>query len=251
MTRATHLERFFRDPTHDVLGPGCAGIACANLRQALARLGFGGDAPDFSDRYDDSLAQAVFTLQTRFGHSSRDGLCGPGTRALLARVMNTDAHRTAFRRWPDPERRNEGHAFVSYAHDDMARVKPFIALMEEWGYRIWFDGNLTAGSRWSDALEQQVTSAWLVIVFVSHVSVQSQWVLREATAANAAHRRIMPVLIDPVPADHLLATSLSPHQYLSLQPVTADGMDDVIAQRLAQALCEAHGSQFQVSSSLK
>lgn len=241
MTRYSYLERYFRDPARDVLSPGCSGVACANVRQALARLGFGGGAPDFSDRYDDGLARAVFEFQTGFGHTSRDGMCGPGTRALLARVMSTKEHRNAFKRWPDPERRNEGsHAFVSYCHDDTQRVLPFIDLMREWGYRVWFDDNLTAGSKWSDALEQQIRDAWLVIVFLSTASVQREWVLREVELADGSGCRVLPILLDTMPDAHALSTMLGQHQYLSLQPVSAGGMDDATHGRLAFALHEAH-----------
>lgn len=237
-----HLERYFRDPTQDVLSPGCSGVACANVRQALARLGFlGGIAPDFSGAYDDTLAQAVFDFQTRYGHTSRDGACGPGTRALLARVMSAPEHRQAFRRWPDPELRNEGsHAFVSYAHDDASRVLPFVRLMQEWGYRVWFDENLTAGSKWSDALEQQIREAWLVIVFLSATSTQREWVQREIALAHGASCRILPVPLDTAPLPPALAVMLDQHQYLSLRPVSAETMDDGTHDRLALALLEAH-----------
>jgi hypothetical protein len=236
-----HLERYFRDPAQDVLAPGCSGVVCANLRRALAYLGFGGGAPDSSESYDDRLAQAVFDFQTRYAHTSRDGMCGPGTRALLARVMSTEEHRKVFRRWPDPERRKDGgHAFVSYAHDDAALVLPFIELMRDWDYRIWFDENLTAGSLWSDALERQVRAAWLVIVFLSSRSAQSDWVRREIAVAAGSGRRIMPIPIEAVAAGHPLAASLAPFQYLSLRPVSASGMDETVTDRLAFALHEAH-----------
>lgn len=237
-----HLERYFRDPTQDVLSPGSSGVACTNIRQALARLGLlGGGAPDFSDVYDDGLAQAVFAFQTRFGHTSRDGACGPGTRALLAHVMSAAEHRQAFRRWPDPERRNEGsHAFVSYAHDDKSEVLPFVRLMQAWGYRVWFDDNLTAGSKWSDALEQQIRDAWLVIVFLSATSAQREWVQREIRLAHASGRRILPMPLDSAPVPPPLAAILEQHQYLSLQPISAGAMDEATQERLAVALREAH-----------
>lgn len=237
-----HLERCFRDPAQDVLSPGCCGVACANLRQALARLGLlGGGAPDFSDVYDDGLAQAVFAFQTKLGQSSRDGACGPGTRALLARVMSAPEHRQVFRRWPDPEQRHEGsHAFVSYAHDDASSVLPFVSLMQEWGYRVWFDQNLTAGSKWSDALEQQIREAWLVIVFLSATSTQREWVQREIALAQGASCRILPVPLDAAPLPPALAGMLEQHQYLSLRPVSAEAMDDATQDRLALAQREAH-----------
>jgi hypothetical protein len=237
-----HLERYFRDPAQDVLSPGCSGVACANVRQALARLGFlGGGAPDFSSAYDDTLAQAVFAFQTTYGHTSRDGACGPGTRAMLVRVMSAAEHRQAFSRWPDPERRNEGsHAFVSYAHDDTLQVRPFVRLMQAWGYRVWFDENLTAGSKWSDALEQQIRDAWLVIVFLSARSAQREWVQREIGLAHRSGRRILPVPLDGAPAPPALAAVLGQHQYLSHRPVIAGEMDDATQDRLALALREAH-----------
>ncbi|MEQ1610317.1 MAG: hypothetical protein ABL956_15325 [Hyphomonadaceae bacterium] len=84
MADGRHLERYFLDPATPVLSVGASGIACANLRQALGRLRFAPAGPDFSDRYDEALAEAVFKLQQHHHHTSHDGKCGPGTRALLA-----------------------------------------------------------------------------------------------------------------------------------------------------------------------
>lgn len=65
MNEHRHLKRFLRDKDRDVLGPGASGLACASLRQALARLDFGGGAPNFSDTYDNSLAKAMFDSRRR------------------------------------------------------------------------------------------------------------------------------------------------------------------------------------------
>lgn len=67
-------------------------------------------------------------------------------------LLSAPEHRPTFGRWSDPERRREGHAFISYARDDLANMLPFVELMREWGYTIWLDDNLTAGSKWSEEL---------------------------------------------------------------------------------------------------
>lgn len=158
--------------------------------------------------------------------------------------MSGPEQRSVFKRWPDPEQRREGtHAFISYAHDDRVRVEPFIELMRECDYRIWFDENLTAGSDWSTALEANVASAWLVIVFLSKRSVRCEWVAKEMAVADQAGRRVMPVLLDALPAAHPLAW-LDRHQYLSREPVSAGGLSDVEKGKLAEALRETHASHL-------
>ena len=124
---ATDLERYFRDPKvgDAVLASGSSGLACKNIRLALRFLDLH-DSIDFSETYDAALAGDVLRFQQAYNHTSRDGQVGPGTRRLLTRVLLEKMGEGVFKRMGDPERRDIGQVFVSYARADSGPVRSMV-----------------------------------------------------------------------------------------------------------------------------
>ena len=100
-------EHFFRDPFvgDEMIKLSAASIACINIRDALRQLGYTIHFEDNGGQeYDQALEQQVLQFQRDNNHTSQDGLFGPGTRQLLARVLFEKRGPRAFGHMRDPEK---------------------------------------------------------------------------------------------------------------------------------------------------
>jgi hypothetical protein len=102
--------------------------------------------------------------------------------------------------------------FLSYASADRARVAPLVHALEAEGLQLWWDRDIDSGQSFHKVIQQALTAAPAVIVVWTNESVQSEWVLNEASDARKRDR-LVPVLLDPVtpPLEfrHLQAADLS------------------------------------------
>ena len=112
--------------------------------------------------------------------------------------------------------------FVSYARDDLPRVKPLVGMLEAQGWSVFWDRQILPGQPWSRLIEEKLTAAKAVVVVWSHTSVQSEWVKAEAMAARE-RGILVPVRIDaaPIPLPFGLI------QTANLVPEAAGGSDDI------------------------
>ncbi len=85
--------------------------------------------------------------------------------------------------------------FVSYARDDRQLALPVIHCLEAAGYRVWWDGLLEAGERFSRTTEQALESARAVVVLWSKTSIASHWVHDEATRGRD-RKCLVPLSLD-------------------------------------------------------
>jgi adenylate cyclase len=79
--------------------------------------------------------------------------------------------------------------FVSYARSDKARVAPLVAAIEDKGWSVWWDPEITPGQEFDDQIDAEIDKARAVLVVWSPVSVSSRWVRGEAR--EAAERGIL------------------------------------------------------------
>jgi len=85
--------------------------------------------------------------------------------------------------------------FLSYSHDDISRVRPLAAALEQEGHKVWWDSHLSGGQEFADAIEKALESAHAVIVCWTAKSVRSAWVRDEAGAGRDSGR-LVPVTLD-------------------------------------------------------
>ena len=85
--------------------------------------------------------------------------------------------------------------FLSYSHEDISRVGPLAAALEQDGHSVWWDRQLAGGQEFADAIEQALESAHAVIVCWTAKSVRSGWVRDEAGAGRDSGR-LVPVTLD-------------------------------------------------------
>ncbi len=84
--------------------------------------------------------------------------------------------------------------FVSYAHQDRERVRPYVDFLKSLDFHVFWDGDVDPGSKWRDRVSKQLSSAHIVIVFWSENSVQSEQVKDEADTAND-NETLLPVVL--------------------------------------------------------
>ena len=87
--------------------------------------------------------------------------------------------------------------FFSYAREDKERVRPLIEHFEKLGWSCFWDLDIPTGHRWDAKIQKELETAKAVVVLWSNDSVQSEWVIIEATKGK--ERRILfPALLDDV-----------------------------------------------------
>ncbi|MBA3068351.1 MAG: TIR domain-containing protein [Hyphomonas sp.] len=242
--------RYFADPAapQGTLNPGARGDHCRNIQLALMILGFDENArhEPLGDQFTPNISADLKRFQAARGHTSIDGLCGPGTRALLVNTLLERAEAKAagfdpFARMQDPERRAEGSAFISYARAGRHEVARLCRLTQSWGYDAWYDADISGGERFSQTLMQRIEAAYLVLVFETAAAVTSEWVRRELECAEAAGKRILPIEIEPVGTDHALAGILMSHHRIGPAPADLEAPGSAAYRAaLRQAFRDAH-----------
>jgi hypothetical protein len=90
--------------------------------------------------------------------------------------------------------------FMSYAREDGGKVQPLINLLHAHGYRIWWDHDIDEGDRdkkWLDEIRKAIYQVGCVIVVLSPVSIDKEWVREEAEVARRRHI-LLPVIIEDI-----------------------------------------------------
>ena len=88
--------------------------------------------------------------------------------------------------------------FLSYARQDLPRVRPLVAALEGAGLTVFYDRRVPAGMEWREFIGNALAGARCALVVWTCDSVKSQWVLREAGEAQRRGMPIIPVLLDAV-----------------------------------------------------
>src|SRR5580700_2197924 len=71
--------------------------------------------------------------------------------------------------------------FFSYKREDRVSVERLVRLLEDNGFTVWWDPAIVPGERFATVIRQELDRASCVVVAWSHNSINSHWVLDEAT----------------------------------------------------------------------
>lgn len=85
--------------------------------------------------------------------------------------------------------------FLSYARDDVARVRPLAQALESAGHSVWWDQHIAGGQQYAEEIEQALESADAVVVVWTDSSCRSSWVRDEAASARD-RGSLVPVCLD-------------------------------------------------------
>ena len=111
--------------------------------------------------------------------------------------------------------------FISYAHNDLARVKPYLKMLEREGYDYWYDDSIQTGTEWQGVIASNLADCACFFAFISKSSVQSEYCLKEINYATSKNKPIAVILLDDVPLPPVLEMHLA-----SLQAVQRSKFSD-------------------------
>jgi len=125
----------------------------------------------------------------------------------------------------------QGHLFLSYAAEDRERVRAIAVALANEGWRVWWDReNLPPGKKFHRIIDEAIQASACVLVFWSQDSVDSDWVIDEATEGKRLGK-LLPVLLD---------ASRPPYGFRSYHYLDLSAWDgaalDANYRRLAEAL---------------
>ena len=87
--------------------------------------------------------------------------------------------------------------FISYAREDIERVRPIVKLIEAAGWSVFWDRTIPAGKTWRQYIGKALDDAKCIIAVWSRYSVKSKFVQEEAD--DGVQREILiPVLVEDV-----------------------------------------------------
>lgn len=89
----------------------------------------------------------------------------------------------------DPEFRSlngqqrDGYVFISYKREELEHAKMIRRTLLDSDLDVWWDEDIQCGQVWNEVLDDAVKRAGCVVVLWSRRSMQSRWVMHEASSA--------------------------------------------------------------------
>src|SRR5580692_9079707 len=87
--------------------------------------------------------------------------------------------------------------FISYAREDRRRAGALVKALEAQGWSVWWDWVTPTGRKFRRVIEEEINKARCVVVLWSATSIESDWVIEEASAGNE-RGILLPILIEKV-----------------------------------------------------
>ena len=135
---------------------------------------------------------------------------------------------------PIPYDGNEPYVFVSYAHNDSKAVLPIIESLISYGFRVWYDDGIKAGSEWAKVIAEKVDKCTVMIAMISDNYLKSDNCQDEIFLARENKTKIVIAYLESIqlPPDMKL-------RYGRFQAVRLADYDntDSFVQQLSSAEC--------------
>jgi tetratricopeptide (TPR) repeat protein len=96
------------------------------------------------------------------------------------------------------------NVFISYSRSDVLRAQDIVAALEARGLNCTIDRrDLPYGERWQNELKDFIKAADAIIFLVSSRSIRSQWCNWELSQVANESKRLIPVVLEVLPAEEL------------------------------------------------
>lgn len=115
-----------------------------------------------------------------------------------------------------PNQTDGPYIFINYAHKDVEQVMPIIQLLQEKGFRVWFDQGLEFEMNWSEIIINNLNKCCCVLSFLSQNFQNSPNCTDELNFAINKRKLILPVYLEEILMAPGLLLQLSRHPSLSL-----------------------------------
>jgi hypothetical protein len=140
-----------------------------------------------------------------------------------------------------PENRHT--VFIAYARSDSPDVHRIAERLRLRGIETRVDiENIPIGSDWAASLERFIRDADTILFVITPAAMKSQFCLMEVEAAVAMNKRILPVLLKPVP-DDVIPANLARLQYLILTDPTDERAFNTLVDAIHAGAQYGQGAQ--------
>lgn len=127
------------------------------------------------------------------------------------------------------------YIFVSYCHEDSKEVLPVINILQESGYRIWYDEGIEIGTEWTDCVADHLHNSTTFVFFVTSASVKSKNCLDELAYAKKDGKAIVLIHLESgVEMPRGMEMQTSRYQHLFYYKIRSEEM---FIKRMSQAPC--------------
>ena len=99
---------------------------------------------------------------------------------------------------PVPYKGNAPYVFVSYAHKNIDSVFPLLRILQQAGYRIWFDEGIDPGTEWAENIAGHLGSASALIACLSPEYLKSTNCCDELFYARTQNLPILLIFLQPM-----------------------------------------------------
>lgn len=113
---------------------------------------------------------------------------------------------------PIPYIGEEPYIFVSYAHKDSEVVMRAIALLQQSGFRVWYDEGIDPGSEWPSTIAKYLERSSYFIGFISANALDSNYCKCELHTAFNERKKMLIVYLENIKLEGGLKMQLSSRQ---------------------------------------
>ena len=100
---------------------------------------------------------------------------------------------------PVPDSGDGPYAFLSYSHRNTEKAMEIIRMLQENGYRIWFDDEIEGGTGWRDSLATKIEGCSVFVLLMSEEYQKSKYCKRELYFADTNDKPMLQISIDGTP----------------------------------------------------
>lgn len=108
----------------------------------------------------------------------------------------------------------ENYLFISYSHSDAPRIAPHLRALNDSRLAFWYDAGIPSGSEWDAVIESRIENCQALVLFVSERAVASKYVRREVKFADALHKPLVSIVLEPTTLRSGLRMLLTQYQML-------------------------------------
>jgi hypothetical protein len=133
--------------------------------------------------------------------------------------------------------------FIAYARTDGPAVHTIAERLRSTGIETRVDiEDIPIGGPWVTTLEDFIRNADTILFFITPAAMKSQWCLTEVEFAVRFNKRILPVLLEPVP-DDVIPLGLARLQYLIFTDINDERAFNTLVDAIHAGAKYGHGAQ--------